>query len=212
MPLLLKIIFYFFNLNSEALFSGNFINNLMVGVFTLLGAIIGSIITYFVLNKLENKKKDEIRVNCAGSLLLEVRRNKVQKKKIFDLLVREKERNGTIKNINVFELFKNNFSIFNNILRSNVAFKNKKIKRIYSDYLLVEESSTIMLDKNLKTYFKLNASERKIVTTDLKHSFKTYFNISKVQLERIEKVYNYLINEAGLTKEEISDLNLDKMS
>ena len=87
-----------------------------------------------------------------------------------------------------------------------------KIKRIYSDYLLLDESLTIMLDKNLKIYFKLNASERNIATTDLKDAFKKYFNISEVQLGRIEKVYNYLIKEAELTKEEISDLNLDKMS
>ena len=90
----------------------------------LLGVIIGGFVTGLVMWFIEWWKEQKIRANWCKNLLYEVRNNYLLKQMEIKGLREEQNNLGLIENINIFDMYKNNFEVFNAFLRSGCRLKN----------------------------------------------------------------------------------------
>lgn len=166
----------------------------ITGIFTILGVIVGGLITFGVLLLIEWYKNKNATKNWSISLLYEVRNNLSLS---INLLVVLKENfwDLPLPVESVINIYDNNFSIFYSLLRSGYRLKNQRIISLYSNYIATENQISAIRKISINFLYSLDNINRKKKSTTI--SINKILEAEESQLKRIKELHDLLLKETN---------------
>jgi len=167
----------------------------------LLGSVVGGIITYFTLYKIEKNKIKNAEQNWVYSLIMEVRVNFIIKKESKKILEDEIKGKESLNHLSKTRLIQSDFNVLKNFKNSGIILPDKTILKDYLEVYLKENDIITLYDRYINDIIGLPIISRYSNITS-KNIIDSLLETINKQLELLKEIFNKLI-KISKNKEEL---------